>query len=724
MDALAQIAAVVALIVTAVGLVWAGFAVRAIVGVVRRGSADPTRRGDPGRRWRTMLVQTLGHTKMLRWSAVGAAHWFVMVAFGLLLFTLAEAYAELFNPEFELPLLGGWAPYGLFVEGVTALCGAGIATLIVIRQRNHPRRANRSRFAGSTMWQGYFVEATIAAVVLSIFVIRGLRVAADTFEYPTLVTPISHWFGSWLPDSEPAISLAAAVKIIISMAWFIVIARAVTMGVAWHRFTAWFNIWFGRNPDGRPALGALKPLLSQGQPLDFEEADPDKDSFGAGKLGDFSWKAQLDFTTCTECGRCQSVCPAWNTGKPLSPKLLITSLRDHAYAQAPAIVGGQSKAAAAVEYARPLVDVLDNGGVIDPDVLWSCTMCGACVQECPVGIEHVDHIADLRRNQVLVESEFPSEAGSMLRNLETKGNPWGEPPAKREDWTSALDFEVPRVKPGEPLDDDIEYLMWVGCAGAFDPRARKTTQAVAELLHIAGVRFAILGKAEKCTGDPARRMGNEFTFVELATENVRTLGAAFTRRVTPGSRKVIASCAHCFNTLANEYPQLGGDYEVVHHSQLLARLVKEGRIKPTKSLDLNLTYHDPCYLGRHNGEYEAPRDVLASLPGVRLAEMPRNKDKSFCCGAGGSRMWMEETIGKRINIERTEEAVALRPDAIAAACPYCSVMLGDGIESKKGQPIAAGGVPDHVEVVDIARLLRRAVEDQPPAAAPPRNDTP
>jgi Fe-S oxidoreductase len=326
-----------------------------------------------------------------------------------------------------------------------------------------------------------------------------------------------------------------------------------------------------------------------------------------------------------------------------------------------------------------------------------------------VDIEHVDHIVDMRRYQVLIESNFPPEAGVMLRNLENKGNPWGSPQNTREDWTKGLDFHVPRVAEV----DDFEYLFWVGCAGAFEDRAKKTTRAVATLLHEAGVNYAILGEGETCTGDPARRIGNEFVFQMLAQQNVETLNEA-------NVKKIVATCPHCFNTLGNEYEQLGGKFEVVHHTQLLAHLVATGKLTPIQPVDGGVTYHDPCYLGRHNRVFEAPREVLGSAvrggaekgpdgtaveSGGRasgLIEMPRNSERSFCCGAGGARMWMEEKIGKRINVERTEEALATGAKTIAVGCPFCYTMIGDGVTGK--------GEQDNVEVVDVATVLLRSLK--------------
>jgi Fe-S oxidoreductase len=466
-----------------------------------------------------------------------------------------------------------------------------------------------------------------------------------------------------------------------------------------HIFLAPVNVLFSRRPD---ALGALEPMRSGGKVLDFEEADPDTDTFGLGKVEDFTWKGLLDMGTCTECGRCQSQCPAWATGKPLSPKQVILDLRDHAFAKAPYLLAASDEErdklpdSVKAEAERPLVGTAEEGGVIDPDVLWSCTNCGACVEECPVDIEHIDHIDGMRRHQVLIESAFPVEAAGMLRNLENKGDPWGMGANRRADWIGELDFEVPVVD--GKIGDDIEYLFWVGCAGALEDRAKKTTKAIATLLHAAGVRFAVLGPAETCTGDPARRIGNEFVFSMLAAQNIETLNQA-------APKTVVASCPHCFNTISREYPQLGGDYEVIHHTQLLARLVEQGKLTPAGRVEEKLTYHDPCFLGRHNKVYTPPREILAAVPGVQATEMHRCKERGFCCGAGGARMWMEERIGKRINTDRIEEALALDPDTISTSCPYCLVMLGDAVSAKK----SSGEAKETLEVIDVAQLLARSV---------------
>ncbi|GAA3279873.1 (Fe-S)-binding protein [Dactylosporangium vinaceum] len=709
MGAVQIVTTCVAAAITIVAAVLVVRTVRRMLAVIRLGQPDPTRSDNRALRLRTMLKETLGHTRMLRWTVVGAAHWFVMIAFMALSLLVLEAYFEVVKPGLGLPLIGAWNIYGLVTEWIGVLGFVGILVLMGIRLRNRPGNAERrSRFQGSTMWQAYYVEYTILGVLLCGFFIRGFKAANDELEWPTWAAPVSHALGSVLPAWPAAVSLVAMVKIIISMAWVIVIASNVTMGVAWHRFLAFFNIFFKRTP-GRAGsgLGALRPMTSQGKPLDFEEADPDKDQFGVATVEQFSWKGMLDFTTCTECGRCQSQCPAWNTGKPLSPKLLILNLRDHAYAKAPYLLAptedlSHVDALALAEKERPLIGTAEENGIIDPDVLWSCTTCGACVEQCPVDIEHVDHIVDMRRYQVLIESNFPTEAGVMLRNLENKGNPWGAAQSTRDDWTKGLDFEVPNVASLE--EGDFDYLFWVGCAGAFEDRAKKTTRAVATLLNEAGVKFAILGQGETCTGDPARRIGNEFVFQMLAQQNVETLNEA-------GVKKIVATCPHCFNTLSNEYGQLGGHYEVIHHTQLLAQLVAAGKLTPVQPLDGAVTYHDPCYLGRHNRVFAPPREVLGAVAGPAddnkgLVEMDRFAERSFCCGAGGARMWMEERIGKRINVERVEEALSTGAKTVAVACPFCLTMLGDGVTGKK----AAGAAPEEVEVVDVASVLLRAVQ--------------
>ncbi|MFD5946367.1 (Fe-S)-binding protein [Streptomyces collinus] len=750
-----QLAAIiVSLVLTVVGVALLARAIGQFVRYFKLGQPVPagTRTDNPYQRSVTLVTEFLGHTRMNRWGIVGVAHWFVAVGFLTLPPTIITAYGQLFQADWTLPVIGGFLPYELYIEFIAAMTTLGIATLMVIRLLNLPSRPGRkSRFAGSKMGQAYFVEYVILTIGLAIYVLRGLEGAlhhVDHYEaayfasYPLILA----FKGLSLTALQNLVYFFAMIKLGTTMIWMITVSLNTNMGVAWHRFLAFPNIWFKREASGGTALGALQPMTSGGKPIDF--TDPgDDDVFGVSQVEQYSWKGLLDFSTCTECGRCQSQCPAWNTGKPLSPKLLIMSLRDHAHAKAPYLLAGGGKtmegeekaseealkdvpAAALAEAERPLVGTAEENGVIDPDVLWSCTTCGACVEQCPVDIEHVDHIVDMRRYQVMIESSFPSEAGTMLKNLEKKGNPWGLAKKQRLEWLKEVDFEVPVV--GKDIEDlsEVEYLYWVGCAGALEDRAKKTTKAFAELLHIAGVKFAIMGGDEKCTGDSARRLGNEPLFQELGMENVMALNMAFGEEMDDegkvvaesakpkSAKKIVATCPHCLNTIGNEYPQLGGDYEVIHHTQLLQHLVDEGKLIPVTPVEGIITYHDPCYLGRHNKIYTPPREIIASVPGIRNEEMHRHKERGFCCGAGGARMWMEERIGKRINNERVDEALSVNPDIVSTACPFCLVMLTDSVNGKKND----GKAKESIQVVDVAQLLLDSVKTPVPAEAETDDD--
>ena len=664
-------------------------------------------RSHPAGEAETQLTEVIGQRKLLKWSVPGAAHAATFWGFIVLLLTIIEAYGALFSRTFAIPGIGHWAFIG-FIEDLFALgVLAGIVTFTVIRVRNNPHKeGRRSRFFGSHTRAAWVVLAMIATVIVTLLIYRGAQQNTGTFPYPHA------WaFASWIaaqilhPLGYGVNSVLEATFILLQLAVVLTFLVIVTYSKHLHIGLAPLNIMFSRRPN---ALGPLEPMRSGGKVLDFEEADPDVDVFGIGKVEDMTWKGLLDLGTCTECGRCQSQCPAWVTGKPLSPKQVILDLRDHAFAKAPYLLADSDEArdklpdAVKAEAERPLIGTAEANGVIDPEVIWSCTNCGACVNECPVDIEHIDHINGMRRHQVLVESAFPQEATTMLNNLERRGNPWGMAEDKRLEWIAELDFEVP-VLDGR-IPDDVEYLYWVGCAGALEDRAKKATKAIAELLHVAGVKFAVLGPMEACTGDPARRLGNEFVFQMLAQQNVETLNEAGVAAGT--GKKVIASCPHCFNTISREYPQLGGNYEVIHHTQLLARLVEDGKLTPVTAVEEKITYHDPCFLGRHNQVYTPPRSIIDAVPGTQAEEMHRCKGKGFCCGAGGARMWLEERTGKRINEERIDEALALDPDTVTTACPYCMVMLGDAVNAKK----AAGQAKPELEVIDVAQLLVRSVK--------------
>ncbi|MFH9741209.1 (Fe-S)-binding protein [Streptomyces roseolus] len=749
-----QLAAIiVSLTLTVVGVALLARAIGQFVRYFKLGQPVPagTRTDNPYQRSVTLVREFLGHTRMNRWGIVGFAHWFVAVGFLTLPPTIVTAYGQLFQADWTLPVLGGFVPYEMYIEFIGSMTVLGIATLMVIRLLNLPSRPGRkSRFAGSKAGQAYFVEWVILTIGLAIYVLRGLEGALHHVEHYEAAYFASYplvllFKGMSVATLQTLVYLFAMIKLSTTMIWMITVSLNTNMGVAWHRFLGFPNIWFKRNATGETALGALQPMTTGGKPIDFEDPGED-DVYGVSQVEQFSWKGLLDFSTCTECGRCQSQCPAWNTGKPLSPKLLIMSLRDHAHAKAPYLLAGGGKdmegnekataeqlkdvpAAALAEAERPLIGTAEENGVIDPDVLWSCTTCGACVEQCPVDIEHIDHIVDMRRYQVMIESAFPSEAGTMLKNLEKKGNPWGLAKKQRVEWTKEVDFEVPIV--GKDVEDlsEVDYLYWVGCAGALEDRAKKTTKAFAELLHIAGVKFAIMGGEEKCTGDSPRRLGNEPLFQQLGQENVAMLNMAFgeslnedggvdeSTKKPKSAKKIVSTCPHCFNTIANEYPQLGGEYEVIHHTQLLQHLIDEGRLIPVTPVDGLITYHDPCYLGRHNKVYTPPREIMSAVPGLRQQEMHRHKERGFCCGAGGARMWMEERIGKRINTERVDEALSLNPDIVSTACPFCLVMLTDSVNGKKND----GKAKESLQVVDVAQLLldsvKTPVDPEPEAPA-------
>ena len=445
-----------------------------------------------------------------------------------------------------------------------------------------------------------------------------------------------------------------------------------------HMFTSPLNMYLR---DRERPKGAMKPLPNL--------METELESFGAATVSDFTWKQLLDTDACTMCGRCTSVCPAHATGKPLDPREIVLKT-------------GEVMAATGTPKVSPPLGVDPEITIsadslferITPEEVWSCTSCKACDEICPVNIEILDKILDMRRYLSLMESNFPTELGTAYRSMENSGNPWGMSQSDRAAWTSKVEG-VKVVEPGDPLDH--EFLYWVGCAGSFDDKNQRVTIAMAKLMQRAGIDFAILGPSENCTGDPARRSGNEYIFQMLAMQNVETLNGM-------GVRKIITQCPHCFNTLQNEYPQLGGHYEVVHHSQFLEWLISEGKLDMQDArLDERVVYHDSCYLGRHNDIYTSPRRVIGSLAGVEVVEASRNGTKGMCCGAGGARMWMEETIGKKVNDERSQELIATGASRIAVACPFCYIMIDDGTK-------AAGKEEDEVKVADISMHLLEALE--------------
>jgi Fe-S oxidoreductase len=489
----------------------------------------------------------------------------------------------------------------------------GVATALVIRTVVRP-----ARFVGSHVAEGYFILELIALVVITLLLWH--EVGGIGFAWAHLI--VIGVFLAYLPYSKHL-----------------------------HIATAAVNVWMARTRK----RGRLEPLR-------FDVPD-DQLRFGVATIADLTRKEVVDAFSCTECGRCQDVCPAHATGKLLSPKLLIMGVRDQLFAQS----------------AEPIV-----GNGVPEEMIWDCVTCGACVEACPVSIEHVDHIVDLRRSRLMVDSSFPAEAEPMLRDVERASNPWGKPQTERAAWAAELGVRV--LEPGDPAP---EYLYWVGCAASFDERAKKSAESTAKLLQKAGVDFAILGPREGCTGDPARRMGNEYVFQAAAEQNVATLNEQ-------GVTKIVASCPHCFNTLANEYGDFGGSYEVLHHTELLSELVESGRLAPVAGAG-SITYHDSCYLARHNDVRMEPRKLLNVIG--QPVEMKRNGKNTFCCGAGGAHMWMEER-GSQINVARAREAAETGAETLAVACPFCTVMLDDGVRE----------VGTGMRVADVATLLAESLE--------------
>jgi Fe-S oxidoreductase len=605
----------------------------------------------------------LGQRKLLQRLVPGLMHAFIFWGFVVLFPTILLALVGTIDRDNWLPSgaplawLGRQGWFALLADVFVVLVLVGVVTALVIRKVQRP-----PRFEGSHLGEADLILALIAGVVTTLLLWHASRIALGLHEYPAGWSPVadavSNLFGSGTA-TEVLERVFVWAHVLLILAFLAYLPHSKHL----HIVTAAINVFFARTR----ARGHLDPLR-------FEEAESDDDiRFGSGTLLDMTWKQALDTLSCTECGRCQDVCPAWATGKALSPKLLIMGLRDQLLTEGPTLLAS----AAGVE-PSPLVP-----NAVTDEVVWDCVTCGACVRECPVSIEHIDHIVDLRRHLVMVDSSFPAEAEPMLRDVERASNPWGKPQAERAAWAEALGVRV--LEPGDPAP---ELLYWVGCAASFDERARIAAESTAKLLQTAGVDFAILGPRESCTGDPARRMGNEYVFQAFAEQNVETLNDA-------GVRRVVASCPHCFNTLANEYPDFGGRYEVIHHSELLAGLVRDGRLSP-RADDATVTYHDSCYLARHNDVLAAPRELVSRIG--RPLEMARSGRRTFCCGAGGAHMWMEER-GKPINEERVREAAETGADTLAVACPFCTVMLDDGARSS-GRDL---------RVVDVATLLAEAI---------------
>jgi Fe-S oxidoreductase len=594
---------------------------------------------DIPQRVRNEVEIVLGQSKLLKRLVPGLMHAFIFWGFLVLFPTIVMAMIAAVDKHAEFPWLGHQTWFGWMVDIFVVLVLIGVVAAVWIRKVVRP-----PRFKGSHVGEADFILFMIAGVVTTLLCWHAAAHAAGLNEH---VGPLSEQLAKIFPSHGHA----ERVFVWAHLTFVLGFLRYLPYSKHLHIATAALNVWMARTR----SRGRLEPLR-----FDVPE---DQMRFGVATIADLTKKEVMDGFSCTECGRCQDACPAYATGKILSPKLLIMGVRDQVLAQS----------------TEP---ILGNG--VPEQMIWDCVTCGACVEACPVSIEHIDHIVDLRRSRVMVDSSFPAEAEPMLRDVERAGNPWGKPQTERATWAEELGVRV--LEPGDPAP---EYLYWVGCAAAFDERAKKSAESTAKLLKAAGVDFAILGPRESCTGDPARRMGNEYVFQAYAEQNVATLNE---QRV----RKIVASCPHCFNTLANEYGDFGGNYEVLHHTELLAELVDAGKLKP-KADGKSITYHDSCYLARHNDVRMEPRKLLNVIG--QPVEMKRSGKQTFCCGAGGAHMWMEET-GKPINEERAREATETGAETLAVACPFCTVMLDDGVRA----------VGSELRVADVSTLLAEALE--------------
>jgi Fe-S oxidoreductase len=644
--------------------------------------AHPAALHDEPARFRSMLVYAIGQVRMYREFGAGVLHGSIFWGFVVLTVGTADRVTfGLIHTLIAAPLDGWLWRLTLLVQNAFVLIVL-VATVYALVRRllwRSPRRMTLSRDGLVILW-------LIGGVVLSEWFAEAFRLARygdPDAVWAFMANPLGQSLSRiFTPDLQAAgYGFLFWANVTLVSAFLVYLPRSKHL----HIVTAFFNT-------------ALRKLKPRGE-LPAMDLEAETARFGVKTVEDLSWKDLLDGFTCTECGRCQEACPAWATGKPLNPKTMIMGIREmavEAEAGLPLLSWANSSQPSAEALARPIVD-----SAIPFDAVWDCVTCGACVEACPVLIEHVDKIVGLRRNLVLEESRFPAELAGSFNNMERYQNIWGQPQASRLDWAKGLPFEVPTAQSvsaaGPNAVAELECLYWVGCAASFDDRNRRVARAVVTCLEAAGVRYAVLGQEESCTGDPARRMGNDYVYQMLATANVETLN-----RYAP--KTIITACPHCFNSLGNEYGQLGGHYNVVHHSQFLSKLVGEGRLRPgyTFAADgdgaRSLTLHDSCYLTRYNGVIGETRDVLRAVPGIELREMEKSGRQTFCCGAGGGRMWMEEQRGTRINAERTRQALDTGAQTVATACPFCLVMLRDGVAD-------AGERGDGVIVQDIAEIL-------------------
>lgn len=651
-----------------VGLAFFAYTVNNRLGLLRATEGKDERWKHVKDRVKGMLVFAFGQKRMMStprdfWA--GLWHAFIFWGFCVISIRTISLFGQGFDASFRLPLMGGWLGefYNLNKDIFTLLVFVACIWFLFRRFIIKPDRITLSL-------EGIFILFTIMGLMVTDWFYDGGKILLGQESLPALYAPAGYataQFITWLGWSPQTINVVSNSSYFIHLALILGFLNFLPYGKHFHIITAIPNV-FMRN---LKPYGALNPIN-----LEDETAT----TFGIEKIKEFSWKDVLDMYTCTECGRCTSHCPAYNSNKPLNPKAFLMELKDYMFENADTINEGKEEEKTAV------LDKSLVPEIIDPEILWSCTTCRACEEACPVFIEYVQKIVDMRRNLVLMKGDFPVEAQTSLRNIENNGNPWGIGFDERANWAKDLGVPTLAEKP------EVQVLYWVGCAGSFDDRNKKVSTAIVKILQEAGIDFAILGPEETCTGDPARRIGNEYLFQMLAKQNIETMGKY-------KFKTVLSQCPHCFNTIKNEYPQFGGNFEVVHHTDYIKGLIDAGKIKPVKNLDEKLTYHDSCYLGRYNKIYDSPREVLKAIPGVQYEDVVNSKSQGRCCGAGGGRMWMEEHIGDRVNHQRLADLQEAKPNTIGTACPFCMVMITDASRDKEVQ----------VNTKDIAEIVADSI---------------